>query len=621
MDSTKINQSHDSAEEDLREKLKALPSGPGVYLFKNKLGKVIYIGKAKSLKNRVRTYFQKTRSREAKTARLMSLIYDFELFVTDSEMEALILEANLVKEHKPRYNIALKDDKHYPYIKVTVQEAFPRVVVVRKVENDKARYFGPYTSVASMRKTIKFITNLFKIRSCDLVIPHPKGKPYQVCLDYRIGRCGGPCEDFQSEANYRESVDSLLLFLAGKSQSLVRDLEVKMSEAAERSEYELAASLRDQIVGLKSVTERQKVDSGDNVDRDIIAFAHDENEREAVAVVLQVRDGALIGRQDIRIKPGELASNEEVLSEFLGQYYNHQPNLPSEVYLPFALADEALIADWLSSARGKKVRVTWPQRGEKLRVVEMAASNARLLLGEVLVQKRGYREKIAPMVASLQKELSLKEAPKTICCFDISNTGVTEAVGAMSYFRNGKPLKREYRKFKIKGVTGQNDVAMIREIVGRYFFRLKDEKKEFPDLVVVDGGKGQLNAACAELQALGIEGQVIIGLAKRLEEVFFPGYSEPMTVPKGSPALALLKQVRDESHRFGVTYNRQLRKKRTLTSDLDKVPGVGPAKRVALLKKFGSVKKIREASVLELAETTGVSTMLAEQIKANLATS
>ncbi len=623
MESTSESTSKKPSSQDklVREKLKNLPGGPGVYLFLNKAGKVIYIGKAKSLKNRVRTYFQSKGSRETKTARLMSLIADLEIIVTDNEMEALILEANLVKEHKPRYNIALKDDKHYPYIKVTVQEAFPRIVVVRKIDNDGAKYFGPYTSAMSMRRTIRFISRLLKIRSCDLVIPHPKGRKYKVCLDYRIGRCGGPCEDFQSVESYQESVDALLLFLSGKGNKLVRDLEAKMSEAAELSEYERAAELRDQIAGIKTITERQKVDSGENVDRDIVALAYDESEREAVAVVLQIREGAMIGRQDIRIKPGELATSEEVLREFLSQYYNHQPNLPEQVYLPFALPDESLIADWLSEQRGKKVKVASPQRGEKLRLVEMAASNARLLLGEVLVQKHGYREKIAPMVSSLQKELSLKKAPNSICCFDISNTGETDAVGSMSYFRKGKPLKREYRKFKIKGVTGQDDFAMMREIIGRYFFRLKEEKKEFPDLVVVDGGKGQLNTAVKELKSLGIENQLIIGLAKRLEEVYFPDHSEPITIPKAAPALALLKQVRDEAHRFGVKYNLAIRKKRTITSKLDEIPGIGPAKRAALLKKFGSVKQIGEASIMELAETSGVSTTLAEQIKASLATS
>ncbi len=620
MNQPKTNQTA-PAKLSLEQKLKTLPSSPGVYLFKNKSGKVIYIGKAKSLKNRVRTYFQRTRASEPKTARLMSLIADFELIVTDSEMEALILEANLVKEHKPRYNIALKDDKHYPYVKVTVNEPFPRVVVVRKIADDGAKYFGPYTSAGSMRRTLRFITRLLKIRSCDLVIPHPKGKPYKVCLDYRIGRCGGPCEDFQSEESYRQSVDSLLLFLSGKGQKLVHELEQKMNEAAGRSEYELAAELRDQIAALKTVTERQKVDSGEEVDRDIVALAYDASEREAVAVVLQIRDGAMIGRQDIRVKPGELASAEDVLREFLSQYYNHQPNLPEELFLPFALADSDLIAQWLSAERGKKVKVRSPLRGEKLRLVEMAASNARLLLGEVLVQKRGYRERVAPMVSSLEKELSLPKTPTTICCFDISNTGETEAVGSMSFFRNGKPLKKEYRKFRIKGVTGQDDFAMMREVIGRYFFRLQEENKPFPDLVVVDGGKGQLNAAVAELESLNITGQLIVGLAKRLEEIYFPGDSEPRTVPKSSPALSLLKQVRDEAHRFGVAYNRTLRKKRTLTSELDAVPGIGPAKRAALLKRFGSVKKIRSATIVELAETPGVSISLARQIQANLATS
>lgn len=601
----------------LSEKLKNLPANPGVYLFKNANGKVIYVGKAKALKNRVRTYFQKRGVADAKTAVMVRQIHDFELFVTDSEIEALILEANLVREHKPRYNIHLKDDKHYPYVKVTVDEAFPRVLVVRRIEKDKARYFGPYTSAAVMRKSLKFITKLFKIRTCDLEIPHPQGKKYQVCLDYRIGRCGGPCEGFQSEADYRESVEAVILFLSGRGERLISELERKMHAAADESEFERAAELRDQIAGLRKVTERQKVDIADKIDRDVIALALGEG--EGVAVALQIRDGALIGRQDIAFKPGDIADREDALREFLAQYYNNQPNPPKQIYLPFAIDDEALISDWLSEVYNEKVTVVSPKRGQKLRLVEMAQSNADLLLGELLVQKRGYRERVAPMVKKLQEELALAEPPNTVCCFDISNTGETDAVGSMSYFKKGKPLKSEYRHFKIKSVTGQDDYAMMREVVGRYFFRRQKEEKAFPDLVVIDGGRGQLNAAVAELKSLNITDQRIIGLAKRLEEVYFPDRDQPITIPKNSPALSLLKQVRDESHRFGVAYNRKVRSKRTLKSRLDTASGIGPARRDALLKKFGSVKKVGEASIAEIAETPGISLKLAESLKKELA--
>ncbi|MBN4076117.1 excinuclease ABC subunit UvrC [Gemmatimonas aurantiaca] len=604
----------------LTEKLKNLPSSPGVYLFKNSAGKVIYIGKGKSLRNRVRTYFQKRAQNygaaDTKTAVMVRQVSDFELYVTDSEIEALILEANLVKEYKPRYNIHLKDDKHYPYVKITLDEPFPRVLIVRRIEKDNARYFGPYTSAASMRKSIRFITKLFKIRTCDLVIPHPQGNAYQVCLDYRIGRCGGPCEDLQSQENYRESIDAVMLFLSGRGQRLITELEKKMYQASENSEYESAAELRDQISDLKKITERQKVDVADKVDRDVIALALGEG--EGVSVALQIRDGVLIGRQNFSFKPSEIGGKEEALREFLAQYYSHQPNPPKQIYLPFPIDDEALISEWLSETYGSKVTVISPQRGQKLRLVEMAQANADLLLGELLVQKRGYRERIAPMVKTLQEALSLPKPPNTVCCFDISNTGDTDAVGAMSYFKKGKPLKSEYRHFKIKNVTGQDDYAMMREIVGRYFFRRQKEKKSFPDLVVIDGGRGQLNAAVAELESLQITDQKIIGLAKRLEEIYFPDREQPITLPKTSPALSLLKQVRDESHRFGVSYNRKVRSKRTIKSKLDEIAGIGPAKRTALLKKFGSVKKIREATVEEIAQTPGISHQLAESLREGL---
>lgn len=600
----------------LKDKLADLPSQPGVYLFKNSQAKVIYIGKAKSLKSRVRNYFRKTGAVDRKTAALVSKITDFELIVTDSEVEALILEANLIKEHAPRFNIMLKDDKHFPYIKVTLQEPFPRVLVTRRIEKDGARYFGPYTSSSSMRKTLRFITQLFKIRSCSLIIPHPKGQEYRVCLDYHIGRCGGPCENFQSREEYRELVDGVLLFLGGRAKTLSADLERKMSEAAANSEFELAAELRDRINDLKTVTDRQKVDVAEKVDRDVIALAQDEG--VGVAVVLQIREGVLIGRQDIQLKPGELASEETVLREFLEQYYNYQPNLPAEVYVAKKVEDETALSSWLTQMRGKRVKIISPQRGEKLRLVGMAEANARLLLGELLIQKRGYRERIAPMVQTLQKALSLTNPPNVICCFDVSNTGTTDAVGAMSYFKKGKPFKGEYRRFKIKSVSGQDDYAMMREIVGRYFFRRLDEKKSLPDLVVIDGGRGQLNAALAELKSLGLHDQSIIGLAKRLEEIYLADHAEPITLSKTSPALSLLKQVRDEAHRFGVTYNRNVRSKRTIISQLDSISGVGPGRRQALLKKFGSVKKIKEATVDQIAETPGISRKLAETVKASL---
>ncbi len=596
----------------LNAKLQNLPSSPGVYLFKNAGGKIIYIGKARSLKNRVRTYFQSPQKHDIKTARLVGQIEDFDLMVTDTEIEALILEANLVKEHKPRYNVNLKDDKHYPYIRVTVNESFPRVLIVRRLAKDGARYFGPYTSSKSMRRTLKFLCNLFKIRTCNLTIPHPSGKIQKVCLDYHIGRCGGPCEGFQSEQDYRESVDSVLLFLSGKNETLIELRRKRMEHLSNKMKYEEAAIVRDQVTALEAVKQRQKVDVGKLVNRDIVAFARES--RETVVVILQIREGIMIGRQDFQLSSEAEETDEEVLSEFVRQYYNHQPNLPDEIYFPLALEDEALISKWLSKSKGKRVHIFSPRKGEKLKLVDMAAANARLLLDELLIQKKGYKERTIHAVQSLKAELHLEKMPRTVACVDISNTGETDAVGSLVYFENGKPKKSQYRHFRIRQVVGQDDFAMIREVVGRYFFRIKKENCAPPDLLVVDGGKGQLSSALSEIKSLGFEMQNIIGLAKKFEEIYLPDHNEPLSLPKSSSGLRLLKRVRDEAHHFAVEYNRKVRTKRTIQSSLDKLDGIGPGRRELLLKHFGSVKRIREAALEDLLGVKGIPKNIAQKI-------
>jgi len=598
--------------EKLEMKIRNLPNAPGVYLFRNKEGKIIYIGKAKSLKNRVRTYFQSNGNHDLKTSRLVTMVADFDLMVTDSEIEALILEANLVKEHKPRYNINLKDDKHFPYVKVTINEPFPRVLVVRRLERDGARYFGPYTNSKGMRRTLSFLCSLFKIRTCNLTIPHPSGKIQKVCLDYHIGRCGGPCEGFQSEKDYRELVDLVILFLAGKSETLIEKLKKRMAVLSTRMKFEEAAKTRDQVTALESVRQKQKVDAGKVVNRDILAYAREG--RDTVVVVLQLREGILIGRQDFQLQAEPEVIDEEVLSEFVEQYYNHQPNLPEELYLPLAFPEEALISRWLSRMRGKKVTIFTPQKGEKLKLVDMAAANARLLLDEMLIQKKGYKERVGKSVQALKEDLHLDISPRTIACVDISNTGENDAVGALVYFDNGRPKKSEYRHFKIKEVRGQNDFAMMREVVGRYFFRLREEKRTAPDLLVVDGGKGQLSSVQAEIKSLGFDKLNMIGLAKKFEEIYLPAHKEPLTIPKASPGLRLLKQIRDEAHRFAVEYNRKVRTKRTILSSLDSLAGVGPKRRDILLRHFGSVKRIKAATIEELNAVKGIPKNIAQTI-------
>ncbi|MBD3402465.1 excinuclease ABC subunit C [candidate division GN15 bacterium] len=602
--------------DEFKRKLNGLPTSPGVYQFLNDRGRIIYIGKAKNLRNRVRTYFSAPERQDPKTGRMVSQVADVETLVTETEIESLILEANLVHEHKPRYNVRLKDDKHFPYIKVTTNEPFPRVLVVRRLEKDGATYFGPYTSSRSMRKTLALVTRLFKIRTCNLQIPAPPGKSHKVCLDYHINRCGGPCEGLQSEDEYAELINSVIMVLKGRSQELIDRLTEKMQHASEEMEFEEAAELRDQVQALKDMRVRQHVDVGEVVDEDVVAIARED--ADAVAVVMQIREGVLIGRQDFQLLADREDAEQTILSNFISQYYHAQPNLPEAVLLPMEIEDRDVVEGMLRKIKGSKVPIVTPKIGAKLRLVDLASRNARHLLDNVLIQKRTHSERTSRMVTSLQEELKLLKAPRRMVCFDISNTGETDAVGSCVFFENGKPRKSEYRHFKIKGVVGQDDYRMMREVIGRYFYRLQQEEHQPPDLVVVDGGKGQLSSALAELTSLGFSDQPIIGLAKRLEEVFRPGDSDPFTIPRSAPALLLLKRIRDEAHRFAISYNRKVRGKRTIKSALDDIPGIGPAKRAELLTTFGSVDRIRQLSVEELSEARGINEKLARTILQHL---
>ncbi len=589
-----------------------LPTKPGVYMMKDRHGKIIYIGKAKNLKNRVSSYFQSRGAADAKTAIMVSKVADIELLVTDSEIEALILEANLVKEHKPRYNVNLKDDKHHPYLKLTVNEPFPRLMVARRVMRDGARYFGPYTNAAGMRRTMKFLMRHFGLRSCNFEIPSSTGRKYKVCLDYHIGRCAGPCEDFESQAEYKKHVEAVIMFLSGRRTDLIRRLREEMQQAADEERYEHAARVRDTIEAMESVRQKQKVDAAESVDRDVIGFARDG--RDALAAVMQIREGVLIGRQDLPLRIDPDVDDGDLLAGFLKQYYNHMEDLPSEVYLPCAAAETDLLEKWLSDTKGEKVRIITPQIGEKYHLVVMAEKNARLLLDEMMIQKRKYTERVPESAVALQKALRLKRAPLTISCFDISNLGAADKAASLVYFERGKPKKSEYRHFKIKTVEGQDDFAAMQEVVSRYVDRRLEEDESLPDLMMVDGGKGQLSVAKAVLDEHGLGGQPVVGLAKKLEEVFVPDQSEPVHIAKTSPALNILKRVRDEAHRFAITYHRKLRSKRTVGSELDQISGVGPARRAALLKHFGSVKKIKEASVEDLAAVKSIPKDLAARI-------
>ncbi len=598
--------------ETIAKKLTLLPDRPGVYLMKDADGKIIYVGKAKILKNRVRTYFQKRPVEHPRTAALIGKIADFEILTTDNELESLILEANLIKEHKPRYNVNLKDDKRYPYIKVTVNEPFPRLLVVRRMQKDGARYFGPYTNAKGMRDTLKMLGRTFKIRDCSLTIPAPGKAKHRVCLDFYIKRCPGPCEHKIGQDEYRQSIEAACRLLSGQGKKLVDEMAGQMKEASAALKYELAAELRDKIKAVQSVQERQKVAAGQVIDRDILTVARAGTVVSAVA--LQVREGLLIGRQNFQLAVEAIAEEPEILAGFVKQYYLNSPMIPEEILLPGSIPEKGLTARWLSRQRGAKVRLIFPRRGEKHKLLEMASANAKLSLSEIVAQKAQIAGRIPESVFLLQKDLQLKSPPRTVGAFDISNLGTSDPVGSLVYFRDGKPLKREYRKFKIKTVAGQDDFAMMQEIVTRYFARLTEEGKDYPDLVLVDGGKGQLSAALAALASLNITDQPIIGLAKRLEEIVLPGEGAALSIPRSSPSLHLLQRARDEAHRFAITFQRAKRKKRTLKSDLDNIPGVGPVRRKALLSALGSVEGVKKSSLAELEAVDGVDKKTARRI-------
>ena len=598
-------------------RLKNLPKAPGVYLIKARSGKIIYIGKAKNLNNRVRTYFQKGQVHDAKTQALISRIHDFEFLVTDTEMEAMILESNLIKQHKPRYNVNLKDDKRFPYVKVTTNEPYPRIYVVRRLQNDKARYFGPYTNVKAMRKTLRFLIHLFKIRTCNLTIPHPKGKEQKVCLEYQINRCPGPCEGLISVKEYRKQVENVCMFLSGRSEELIEGLNKEMRRTAQNAEFEAAAEIRDQIRTIESMRQRQKVAADRCVDRDIIAFAR--SAKDAACVVMQVREGILIGRQHFYLKIEPETADSELVGTFVKQYYMHTANLPTEIYLSNAIDDSELIKKWLSDRLGKKFKLFVPQRGEKLKFVEMAAANAKLLLDELLVQKQGYKKRMPATLLKLQQDLRLEKTPMTIACIDISNLGESDKVGSFVYFEKGVPKKSMYRHFKIKTVIGQDDFASVREVVRRYYTRLLCEKKLGPDLLVVDGGKGQLSSALEVLNDLNIDTNVI-GLAKKLEEIIMPNRKETLIIPKSSPSLHLLQKIRNEAHRFAIEYHRKLRGKRTISTELEKIEGIGQTKAKKLLKHFRSVKQVKQATLEQICEVPGIGKKDAERIKVYFST-
>ena len=600
------------------EKLKRLPSRPGVYLYKNAAGKVIYVGKAKNLRTRVRSYFQRSRPQDSKTRVMVNKISDLETIIVDSEVEALILEANLIKKYKPRYNINLRDDKSYPFIRIT-NEPFPRLFVTRKLVRDGSRYLGPYTDVKHLRQIIKTVRKIFPIRSCNFFLDDAviTARKVKLCLDYHIQRCQGPCEGLVSEADYRRMIDRVEQFLRGKTRELCAELHQRMEEAAANLSFEEAARLRDQIQLIENYGFRsQKMAVTDFEDRDVIALAADLD--DACAVVFKIRDGKVVNRQHFYLSGVREQSEAAILSQFLKQYYISVDFLPRQILIPRPPQEKAILAEWLNGLASARVQLVVPQIGEKRKLIRLCQKNARFLLEELLLQKALKKGKLPYNVQSLQEALKLPRPPRRIEAFDISNIQGKDAVASMVCFIDGKPAKKEYRHFNIRSEDSPNDFAMIREVVFRRYRRILDEKKPLPDLILIDGGKGQLSSAVSALKQLNITDQPILGLAKRLEEIFFPGHSDPQTLPRRSAGLRLLQALRDEAHRFAIGHFRKKHRKNTLKSVLDDVPGIGPKRKKALLKRFGSLRRIKEQNVESLIREGKLPRPVAEKLATHL---
>jgi excinuclease ABC subunit C len=584
-------------------KLKNLPDSPGIYQFLDEKGKVIYVGKAKNLKNRVRSYFQNNIP-SVKTQALVNKTTNFELILTDNEVEALVLENNLIKKLKPRYNINLKDDKSYPYIKIT-NEPFPRIYPTRRVIKDGSKYFGPYTDVKTMKSSLRTINQIFKIRSCKLNITQEAidKKKFKVCLDYHIKKCDGPCEGLVSENEYGEMVNEVAKVLRGKTDELLKELQSKMNKAVQTLEFEKAAQLRDKIEQLSVISNRQKIVSEDFEDRDIFAIAFEG--KDSACTVFNIRNGKLTGKKQLRLtlELGEEAG--DIYSAAVKFYFSEYVEVPKEIILEEEPPDKEILQNWLSKKAERKIKLIIPQRGGLKSLVRMCKENANLQLKEIQLQKMKNQGQLPYPLSSLQRDLRLNIVPRKIECFDISNLQGTDSVASMVVFEDGKPKKSLYRKFIINSVDGPNDFASMKEVIERRYRRLKEENSPLPDLIMVDGGKGQLSSAVEILTKLGFENFNIIGLAKRLEEVFFPGNSEPESIPKTSSGLKLLQQVRDEAHRFAITFHRGRRSKRTIKTELTDIGGIGPTTAQILLKELGSLNTIKNSTYDKLSEIVG----------------
>lgn len=616
----------DNTEFNIEEELKKLPSQPGVYIMHDKRDEIIYVGKAISLKNRVRQYFQSSRNKTSKIEQMVSRIARFEYIITDSELEALVLECNLIKEHRPRYNTMLKDDKSYPFIKVTVYEDYPRILFSRDMKKDKSKYFGPYTSAGAVKVTIELIHKLYQIRTCNRNLPRDIGKE-RPCLNYHIKQCSAPCQGYISKEEYWEFINQALEFLGGKYAPVIKKLEEDMQAASEELDFEKAMEYRDLLNSVRQIAQKQKITDSGMEDRDIIAMAKDEH--DAVVSVFFVREGRIIGREHFHVNIATAEDNRQIVTSFVKQFYAGTPFIPKELWIQTRLEEEEVIGEWLSAKRGQKVRIVIPQKGQKERLVELAEKNAALVLSQDKEKIKRQNLRTIGAMNQIGEWLGLTGV-KRIEAFDISNISGFDSVGSMIVYEDGKPKRNDYRKFKIKWVKGANDYASMSEVLTRRFshglkevesLKKKGVEKEFgsftrfPDLIMMDGGRGQVNIALEVLKDLNLSIPVC-GMVKddnhRTRGLYYHNVEIP--IDRHSEGFKLITRIQDEAHRFAIEYHRSLRSKGQVKSILDEIPGIGPNRRKALMRQFKGIEAIKEAAIEELEQTPGMNTRAAQSV-------
>ena len=602
------------------EQLKQLPASPGVYLMKDAEGNILYVGKAANLHNRVRSYFSARQKLSLKLQRMVARVNDLDFFVTTSEQEALILELNLIKRHRPRYNVRLKDDKTFPYLKINLNEDWPRVYVTRRLEEDGGHYFGPFASAKSVRQTLKMIKGIFPFRSCSKPITGTDARP---CLEYHIRNCLAPCIGAVSKQEYAEVIKQVILFLEGKQERVAQELESKMKNAAEALDFEKAALLRDQIQAVNRVIEGQRIATTVRGEQDVSALASERD--QACVQVFFIRSGKLIGRESFILQGTLYESPSQIMTNFIKQFYDSAPHIPPLLLLQYPVEDTKIIESWLQNKRGAKVHIQVPHRGNKKQLVDIVADNAQHGLAQLKIKQLASPRALETALAEIEKELHLPHSPLRMECYDISDIQGLAAVGSMVVFEKGKPKSSHYRRFRIRTVSGADDYAMLQEVLKRRFKHSQvsdtstpDMWAILPDLVLIDGGKGQLSSALSAMREMGVSSVPIASLAKENEEVFIPQRAEPIILPRQSPGLQLLQRLRDEAHRFALTYHQKVHKEETFASALDSIPSIGPKRKRALLKQFGSVRAIQEASIEELATARGMTESLARKIKEHL---